>query len=140
MSREGRGIVVSILKNFWDSLKPRQFRGTLVGEDHYGTKYYEITGEGRQRKERYFVPLTKEEFDQEIPSEWESWLRGRRVTPPTKEEILKNYQLMVSKKENATELDLKHKGAAKIEQEKQATGFHSFPVYEEYKDDPLNKK
>ncbi|RZF45075.1 hypothetical protein LSTR_LSTR002036 [Laodelphax striatellus] len=138
MAREGRGIVVTIFKNFWESLKPRNFKGTLVGEDNYGTKYYEIDNGERQRKQRYFVPVTKEQFDQEMPSEWESWLRGRRVTPPTQEEILKNYELMISKKNNAAELDLRHKGSAKIEQEKQTSTFHSFPVYEEYKDDPVN--
>lgn len=37
-----------------------------------------------------------------------AWLRGRRDTPPTEDELLKNQAIAEMKKVNAAELDIKH--------------------------------
>lgn len=78
----GRSVFQFIWKNFLNSIKPRQFRGNLIGEDYFGNKYYEIPADpriGKRRAERWFEPNgDQEDFERELTAEWESWLRGRR--------------------------------------------------------------
>lgn len=78
----GRSVLKFIWKNFISSLRPRQLRGTFIGEDYFGNKYYEKApnpGIGKRRAERWFVPSgDREDFERELTAEWESWLRGRR--------------------------------------------------------------
>lgn len=76
----GRPLIKIIFQNFINSFKPRKWRGTLVGEDYYGNKFYEIKpDEGNtQRQQRWFEPPEKENHEQEMAAEWEAWLRGRR--------------------------------------------------------------
>ncbi|XP_072766761.1 NADH dehydrogenase [ubiquinone] 1 alpha subcomplex assembly factor 2 [Anoplolepis gracilipes] len=141
MAKE-RGVIKMIWNSFISSLKPRFTRRKLMGEDYYGTKYYEqdIRNSSRPRPPRYFVPVNKDDFEQEIPAEWEAWLRYRRKDPPTQEEIEANYQLAMTKKENAAKL--LEKNYSKNEASKdlpvqpsvsQTTNPGSFPVYEDYK-------
>lgn len=82
MSKPPRSVLKFILTNFFNSLRPRQIRGNLIGEDYFGNKYYEIPPNphlGKRRPERWFVPANdKEAFDRELTAEWEAWLRGRR--------------------------------------------------------------
>lgn len=147
MAKE-RGVIRMIWNNFVSSLKPQFARRKLVGEDYYGTKYYEedIRNSRRSRAPRYFVPVNKDNFDQELPAEWESWLRYRRNDPPTSEEIETNYQLAMIKKENAAKLIeenySKTEGSSKdlpIQQSvSEPTNPGNFPVYEEYKDSGSN--
>lgn len=76
-----RRIVRIIIENFINSLRPRQFKGNLIGEDYFGNKYYEIPPNpsiGKRKASRWFEPKDKDSFDQEITAEWEAWLRGRR--------------------------------------------------------------
>ena len=81
-----RGNVLSMIwNNFVKSLKPRQQMGTLIGEDYFGNRYYEIPVQKnslKRRPERWFEPPGNADmndiFDSEITSEWESWLRHRR--------------------------------------------------------------
>jgi len=105
MAKE-RGVLKIIWNSFVSSLKPRFARRKLIGEDYFGTKYYEedIRYSARKRPPRYFIPVNKEDFEQELPAEWEAWLRYRRKEPPTREEIEANYQLAITKKENAAKL------------------------------------
>lgn len=137
MAKKERDIFLWILKNFVNSLRPRKFTGDLKGTDHFGNKYFEIEAGGNRRKNsRYFEPIGKEDgFDNELPAEWESWLRGRRKYPPTEEEVLKNYNLALEKKKKADELELKFKG--KIKEPMLQTG-RSFPMYSEYEEMPGN--
>ncbi|KAG5309081.1 NDUF2 factor, partial [Pseudoatta argentina] len=101
-----RGVLKIIWNSFVSSLKPRFARRKLIGEDYFGTKYYEedIRYSVRKRPPRYFIPVNKEDFEQELPAEWEAWLRYRRKEPPTREEIEANYQLAITKKKNAAKL------------------------------------
>lgn len=69
-----------VLKNFIDSFKPRQLNGTLKGTDYMGNKYYEVPkSSNKQRTSRWFEPPEKDNFLQEVPAEWEAWLRGNHI-------------------------------------------------------------
>ncbi|KAK9509490.1 hypothetical protein O3M35_006798 [Rhynocoris fuscipes] len=111
MARQSRGLFVSIFKDFINSLKPRSFKGVLVGEDYNGNKYYEIPSD-RKRPARYFVAADRKEESFEVerlPVEWEAWLRYRRKAPPTNEEIESNLAEMYMRIENAKKIDEKFK-------------------------------
>jgi NADH dehydrogenase [ubiquinone] 1 alpha subcomplex assembly factor 2 len=145
MAKE-RGIFKLIWNNFISSLKPRYFRRKLVGEDYYGTKYYEeeIHNSSRKRPPRYFVPVNKDDFEQEKPAEWESWLRYRRKDPPTREEIETNYKLAMTKKQNAAKLIENSKDETTKDlptsSVSQAITSGNFPVYEDYQNYGNNYK
>ena len=133
-----RNWLLIIAKNFINSLKPRRFTGDLVGKDHFGTKYFEIPpnpSSARRKPTRYFEPVIEDDFDQELPPEWEAWLRGRRKQPPTEEEIAKNLAIKRTKKENAKVVDAKA-GQKTV----QVKGMESFPQYDEYELIPGKKK
>lgn len=52
-----------------------------MGEDYFGNKYYEIpkdVSRGKSKTSRWFEPAEKDNHEQEMAAEWESWLRGRR--------------------------------------------------------------
>ncbi|XP_017783974.1 PREDICTED: mimitin, mitochondrial [Nicrophorus vespilloides] len=125
-----RSIWAMIIRNFINSLKPRQFSGTHMGSDHFGNKYYEIPANpsiGKRRANRWFEPKDKEDFQQEMPAEWEAWLRGRRVEVPSDEEVLRNLAIMQLKKKNAIAIEAK--AGKKTPMEK---GMESFPKRNEY--------
>lgn len=89
MAKE-RGLFRIIFTEFIRSLTPKHTKHTCVGVDYMGTKYYEISKTGeylRKKPNRYFVPKNKDDFEQEMPAEWEAWLRGRRKQPPTEQEV-----------------------------------------------------
>lgn len=133
-----RNLLLNILKNFVNSLKPRRLWGDLKGVDHFGNKYYEVPineYSRRSRPERYFEPPVGADFDQEMSAEWESWLRYRRRDPPSDEEIARNLAIMEMKKKNAVIVDAK--GGKKTPQTK---GMESFPVRPEYEMVPGYKK
>ncbi|XP_075153009.1 NADH dehydrogenase [ubiquinone] 1 alpha subcomplex assembly factor 2 [Haematobia irritans] len=131
-----RDIFKIIFQNFFKSFRPRQIRGNYVGEDYFGNKYYEIPPNpsiGKRKASRWFEPADKEAFDQELTAEWEAWLRGRREDPPTKEELVRNLQIMDMKKRNAAELDEKYgkkDAAGKLIPQQETIG--TFPKYKEY--------
>lgn len=56
------------------------------------------------RQKRWFVPLNETRFDQEIPVEWEAWLRYRRSEPPMPEEIEANRIVQQQTIKNAKKL------------------------------------
>lgn len=129
-----RGVFRIILRNFLNSFKPRQFQGTLIGSDYFGNKYYEIPANpsvGSRKPRRWFEPTTQDDFMQEMPAEWESWLRGRRSKPPTEDEMMKNLAIIQMKKKNAVEIN-KQAGQMTIRE----TGFESFPKRPDYESVP----
>lgn len=130
MSGKQRGLFQMIFRDFLASITPTFTRRKLVGEDFFGTKYYEIPRSSTSRFKkpaRYFQPVN--DFDQEIPPEWEAWLRHRRKEPPTLEEIETNYKMVVNKKLKAAE---KEAALKKSEVSNIKLGHSSFPVHEEY--------
>ncbi|XP_078033085.1 NADH dehydrogenase [ubiquinone] 1 alpha subcomplex assembly factor 2 [Augochlora pura] len=138
MSGKERGVFQLIWKHFIASVKPSFSRNKLIGKDHYGTKYYESPTSvdwSKKRPSRYFIPAGKTDFDQEMPAEWESWLRHRRKEPPTPEEIERNYQLAMSAKEKAAEIEAKFgsNGSKKPQMLPDSNENRPFPSYDEYK-------
>ncbi|KAH0812182.1 hypothetical protein GEV33_010619 [Tenebrio molitor] len=127
-----------IITNFINSLRPRQIRGDLRGSDYFGNKYYEIPADpsiGKRKPSRWFEPPVKDDFQQEMPAEWEAWLRGRRTQPPSEEEVMKNLALMQMKKKNAIAVDAK--GGKMTPMEK---GMETFPKRPEYELAPGKKQ
>ncbi|KAF2893574.1 hypothetical protein ILUMI_12603 [Ignelater luminosus] len=125
-----RSIIGMIFRNFINSFKPRQIYGNLKGTDYFGNKYYEIPADpsrGKRRPSRWFVPATKDDFEQEMPAEWEAWLRGRRTEPPAEEEVARNLAIMQMKKQNAIEVEKK---AGKMTP--MPKGIETFPKRPEY--------
>ncbi|XP_032674616.1 NADH dehydrogenase [ubiquinone] 1 alpha subcomplex assembly factor 2 [Odontomachus brunneus] len=134
MAKE-RGVMKILWNSFISSLKPRFFRRKLIGEDYYGTKYYEeeIRTSSRKKSARSFEPVNKDDFMQELPAEWESWLRHRRKEPPTREEVEANYRLAMTKKENSAALQEKYSQSKELSTQSTQSTTSSFPVYEDYK-------
>jgi NADH dehydrogenase [ubiquinone] 1 alpha subcomplex assembly factor 2 len=134
--QQGRSILAMIFRNFIQSLRPRKIRGDLVGTDYFGNKYYEIPANpqiGKRKSSRWFEPKVKDDFEQEIPAEWEAWLRGRRNAPPEEEEVLRNLAIMKQKKENAKANALTEaSGSEQSMLENEVKGMESFPKYSEY--------
>ncbi|XP_061402570.1 NADH dehydrogenase [ubiquinone] 1 alpha subcomplex assembly factor 2 [Musca vetustissima] len=131
-----RDIIKIIFQNFFKSFRPRQIRGNLIGEDYFGNKYYEIPADpsiGKRKPSRWFEPADKEAFDNEITAEWEAWLRGRREEPPSREELVRNLQIMDMKKRNAVELEEKYgekDAKGKLIQPQET--YNTFPKYNDY--------
>ncbi|XP_015597700.1 NADH dehydrogenase [ubiquinone] 1 alpha subcomplex assembly factor 2 [Cephus cinctus] len=139
-----RGVFEIIFKNFVNSIKPEVRPRKFMGEDYFGTKYYErprASVSTRMRAERFFVPVVKEDHEQEIPPEWMAWLRFRRRDPPTEEEVKKNYIAMLTVQKKAAELEaletpvqtLPEKSAIQ-KVEENSNGPIQYPVHDEYKD------
>ncbi|XP_063699110.1 NADH dehydrogenase [ubiquinone] 1 alpha subcomplex assembly factor 2 [Culicoides brevitarsis] len=146
MSGAGRNIYGQIWKNFINSFKSigAQHKGNYKGQDNFGNKYYEIPADpsrGRRKTARWFEPLEKDNYGQEISGEWESWLRNRRQEPPTEEEVMRNLAIAQLKKKNAAILEAKADAERgyKIENIDEK-GISSFPKYDEYEQMPGKKK
>lgn len=132
-----RSIWGGVLRNFLNSFRPRQIRGTLIGSDYFGNKYYEIPPDpsiGKRKANRWFQPPEKDDFMQEMPAEWEAWLRGRRKEPPTEDEVLKNYAIMQMKKKNAIQVEAKAGKMTPMDK-----GMETFPRRDEYERIPGSK-
>lgn len=89
-----------IFKEFVRSITPKSIKHKCVGIDYNGTKYFEITQEIKsihKKPNRYFIPVNKEDFEQEMPAEWEAWLRGRRKLPPTENEVIVPFEKVFKK-------------------------------------------
>ena len=133
MSGKERSLLKIIFKNFIATLKPTRHK--LIGEDYFGTKYYEIERQNSTRKypPRYFVPVNEDDHSQEVPVEWQAWLRYRRKDPPTKEEVEENYKLQMLKKQNAAEIEAKYSINKTKEVKLTSEGeYKSFPTYDDY--------
>uniref|UniRef100_T1J3E4 NADH dehydrogenase [ubiquinone] 1 alpha subcomplex subunit 12 n=1 Tax=Strigamia maritima TaxID=126957 RepID=T1J3E4_STRMM len=131
-----RGVWATVWKNFFKSLGiARGPSGTVVGKDQFGTKYWEIPSVDNKRASRWFEAVEKDKFDQEIPVEWEAWLRGRRKVPPTEDEIRKNNAIQQNAIRKAKELE--EQDAAKrpmnIEPKREPEK-KSFPEYKDYEE------
>ncbi|CAD6216145.1 GSCOCG00004362001-RA-CDS [Cotesia congregata] len=139
MAKE-RGVIMPIIRNFLNSITPRVNRRRLIGEDRNGTKYYEDLN-AQNRRGRSFEPKDPENFEVEIPAEWEAWLRYRRSERPTDEEIQQNFEIIMMKKKNAAELEIKYSAEKGVKVDDNLPKEKlSFPTYEEYKNFGQNYK
>lgn len=136
MARNERGVISMIFRDFIKSLTSKTGDAKLIGEDFYGTKYYETPPRAGsyKRAARHFEPVTENNYEQEMPAEWEAWLRHRRREAPTKEEVEENYRIILMKRENAAKLLETHSGkeVAKLTPPKYGEIPGNFPAYEEY--------
>ncbi len=57
------------------------FKGTFVGQDRYGNRYYHIKG----NKERRWVMYKGIPEASKVPAEWHGWLHHQCQDPPTPE-------------------------------------------------------
>ncbi|XP_034948077.1 NADH-ubiquinone oxidoreductase assembly factor N7BML [Chelonus insularis] len=131
MAKE-RGVIMPVIRNFLNSFMPRKSKVRFVGEDYHGTKYYEDPERLRNRG-RSYEPADPENLHPEIPPEWEAWLRYRRANPPTPEEVMANYELMMTKKKNAAELEIQYnKEKGKTVEAIPSKPQLNFPTYDEY--------
>jgi len=112
--------------------------GVYVGQDLYGTKYFERPAapeHGRKEPLRYFEVPDKENYVREnLPAEWDSWLRLRRRRPPTQEEERMNLAIARMKKENAV-----LKGLITPDDPSKSR-MHDFPVHADYETTPGVRK
>lgn len=112
---------------------------SLAGQDHLGNKYYEVFRPNAERKvHRYFEKSKIENFDAlvdaatDIPPCWDAWLRFRRETAPTKQEVEESeeYYRMQQKRAMAKKLEEQAKKEAKLLLEEQEQK-HSIGVQRE---------
>ncbi|XP_054723135.1 NADH dehydrogenase [ubiquinone] 1 alpha subcomplex assembly factor 2-like [Uloborus diversus] len=97
---EGRSVWRLLWSNMRQSLKILPVKGKLVGEDHLGNRYFEGFRDPKVSSRpvsRWFVPKDGE-WQQNLPAEWEAWIRGRRLQPPTQEEVEMNLAIAKTKK------------------------------------------
>ncbi|KAG8176499.1 hypothetical protein JTE90_024927 [Oedothorax gibbosus] len=121
-----------IINNFRTSLKLLPPTGKLVGKDQLGNEYYEgplNTHSYKKSASRWFKPQKDDDWQQDLPAEWEAWLRGRRKDPPTEEEIRTNLSIAGIKKVKGAEIEAKYKKETS-EPEKTSAGFPKLKDYE----------
>ncbi|KAJ8285394.1 hypothetical protein GJAV_G00026320 [Gymnothorax javanicus] len=92
-----------------------------VGTDHLGNKYYfqpeQQTWTGQSIRAKRMVeaanPKEYEYLEGSIPAEWDAWIRGRRKSPPTLEELLQNERYREQIKLLAQEAELRDQALQK---------------------------
>jgi NADH:ubiquinone oxidoreductase subunit len=57
-------------------------RGSYVGSDAYGNRYYRGRPLAGRKRERRWVIYTGEAEASRVPPEWHGWLHGSQVEPP----------------------------------------------------------
>ncbi|KAJ8667244.1 hypothetical protein QAD02_008906 [Eretmocerus hayati] len=143
MSGKDRRLFVMIFKTFVESLTPKFTKEVLVGTDYMGTKYYQVSTNRksiRNKPNRYFVPVEKDNFQQELPAEWEAWLRNRRADPPSEGEVNENYDMILTKRKNAAELEATYAKEGHVQvvnpdaKPLEQHAAMNFPSYDEYKE------
>ncbi|CAH2050747.1 unnamed protein product, partial [Iphiclides podalirius] len=115
--------------------KCQMIQGNKIGKDYIGNIYYEIPADpsrGKRKPSRWYDPPKGLDFEDPIPSEWESWLRMRRKEPPTEDEVAQNLALAKMKQENAAQLEAKRLADGGSLPTPPERGPQSFPKYSEY--------
>ncbi|GFY73964.1 mimitin, mitochondrial [Trichonephila inaurata madagascariensis] len=144
MSRE-RSILRMIVTNFLKTFKLLPPDGKLMGQDHLGNKYYEAASSNphsmRKSKNRWFEPKVEEDWQQNLPAEWEAWLRGRRQHAPTEEEVLHNLSIAQMKKVKGDEIAAKDNAFSDNTSIKEnSKGFPELPDFEKEPGQFFDKK
>ncbi|CAL1262315.1 unnamed protein product [Larinioides sclopetarius] len=133
---QGRSVWRMIITNFVKSFKLLPPEGKLVGQDHLGNKYYQASQNPhsmRKAGNRWFEPKVEGDWQQNLPAEWEAWLRGRRHDAPTEEEVMQNLALAKTKKIKGDEIAARDQTAShssNIEEKPR------FPKLEDYEKEP----
>lgn len=98
------GVLRNVINSFFKSKQTK----TLVGTDDRGNKYYERPADKTHnlRGARWVEPLNTDTVP-DVPTAWDAWLRNKRFSPPTQEEIDKNMMTMLRTQARAKELEEK---------------------------------
>ncbi|KAH9424436.1 NADH dehydrogenase [ubiquinone] 1 alpha subcomplex assembly factor 2 [Dermatophagoides pteronyssinus] len=133
MADRGMNPFVKAFWNFVRTLKPSRLIGSrpeFIGSDHLGNKYFEIKNDINRNSKtvRYFQSTSIDNWD-DLPPEWNAWLRMRRQDPPTIEESMRNLQRI--KKFQSQQ---KSSSETKIDPESTV-----FPKFDEYEQSPGSK-
>ncbi|CAM1300056.1 Uncharacterised protein g2600 [Pycnogonum litorale] len=134
-----RDVLKVIWQNFVRSLSKPKFTANKIGEDKFGNTYFEIPADpsrGKRFPRRWFQTVDQENYLQEIPVEWEAWIRNKRESPPTEEELFRNQTMIEQKKRNAEEINYKFQNT---DDAKKSTDGR-FPIYEDYETLPGIKR
>ncbi|KAH7641315.1 hypothetical protein DERF_001125 [Dermatophagoides farinae] len=139
MSDRGLSPFIKAFVYFVRTLKPSRIIGTpraqFIGSDHLGNKYFEIKNDPNRNSKtiRYFKSVNIDDWD-ELPPEWNAWLRMRRLDPPTMEESMRNLQRIQKFKKSSEIISSKDIGGR---------GGHepqtNFPKFHEYEQNPGSK-
>ncbi|GFS94653.1 uncharacterized protein NPIL_509271 [Nephila pilipes] len=139
-----RSILRMILTNFFKTFKILPPDGKFMGQDHLGNKYYEApinVHSMRKSGNRWFEPKTEGDWQQNLPAEWEAWLRGRRRDAPTEEEILHNLSIAQTKKIKGDEIAAKDNASSvKNLNSENSIGFPKLPDFEQEPGQSFDKK
>lgn len=133
----GRSVWRDLFSSFVKSLKFRSFKTVMVGEDHAGNKYYEAPLDIQSNKKypkRWYEPKENADWQQDLPAEWEAWLRGRRQSPPSDDEINQNLAIAQMKKQKGDELRTKteEERNGDVSKANENKGFPHLKEYETY--------
>ncbi|CAK9830679.1 NADH dehydrogenase [ubiquinone] 1 alpha subcomplex subunit 12 [Anthophora retusa] len=77
-------------------------KGTLVGQDKYGNKYYENNAHffGTNRWVIYSEKVGMDYDGSQVPAEWFGWLHYKTDLPPHKDPSRPKYKWMIDHQEN----------------------------------------
>ncbi|XP_074643033.1 NADH dehydrogenase [ubiquinone] 1 alpha subcomplex assembly factor 2-like [Tubulanus polymorphus] len=124
-------------------------REKFIGSDYLGNTYYELekSESERAKKSRYVKSRDGDEWNSpKIPTEWDSWLRGRREDPPSLEEVDLNHQKMLAKQAKARELEAHDElvqqqdyEQGNIQRNLPSKNKSAFPQYPEYSSGDMKK-
>lgn len=139
MSVSRPGVIGLIWKNIKKTLLAAKQAEQYIGKDDYGNRYYEkLADPEKELKRQRRVESTDPDLAKvpDVPVEWMTWLQGRRHSPPTTEEIQKNYVTLAKTLYRAQELedsradeDLQSDMEKKEEISKPSNTGQKFPVY-----------
>ncbi|KAF8792394.1 hypothetical protein HNY73_003995 [Argiope bruennichi] len=87
----------------------------------------------RKAGNRWFEPKVEGEWQQNLPAEWEAWLRGRRRDAPTEEEVMQNLALAQTKKIKGDEIAARDQAASHSSTLEEKP---RFPKLEDYEKEP----
>lgn len=105
--------LINIIKTSYSS-KPQQQK-KFIGEDFMGNKYYEYYNPNsiRQHQRHFERPTVIESkqvqdiLDNPVPPAWDAWLRFRRTTAPTPEEVQEGINYFEMQQSRAAEIKAK---------------------------------
>lgn len=143
MTQRGMGFVSKVIANIRSRMKFEHRDAFVVGRDHLGNKYCEQPADpsrGVRKAKRWYRPPHEDGWEDSIPPEWEAWLRYRRDTVPTEQEVLDNLKILESRRMRGQDIEAKFaaarkEGQANITQEDGS----KYKKYAEYHQNPGNE-
>jgi len=107
--------------------------GYLVGKDLFGNHFFEVPADpsrGIRNPRRWFKTTDPDAWDRSLAPEWEAWLRYRRDTVPTEEEVRRNMVTSQVRKEKAKVIKERFQGTKETPQQPD-TKYNRYPEYQE---------